>query len=94
MRDTREFWQESPSHRRAALLHGKRTRILGNICMDQMMVDVTDIPEAKVGDAVTLIGSDGELTQTADDVAAEAGSCMHEIMSRIGTRVERVYVGE
>ena len=87
-------WPRVLSNRGTVLLHGKRTRILGNICMDQMMVDVTDIPEAKVGDAVTLIGRDGELTQTADDVAAEAGSCMHEIMSRIGTRVERVYVGE
>ena len=85
-------WPRALSNGGTVLLHGKRARILGNICMDQMMVDVTDIPEAKVGDVVVLIGRDGALTQTADDVAAMAGSCMHEIMSRIGSRVEREYL--
>jgi len=86
-------WPRALSDGGTVLLHGKRARILGNICMDQMMVDVTGIPEAAVGDPVTLIGCDGALAQTADDVAAQAGSCMHEILSRIGERVEREYLG-
>ncbi len=84
-------WPRALSNGGHVLLRGRETVILGNICMDQMMVDVTDIPDAAVGDAVTLIGRDGDRVRTADDVAAEAGSCMHEILSRIGLRVERLY---
>lgn len=85
-------WPRSLSNGGTVLLHGHRVPILGNICMDQMMVDVTDVPDVKVGDAAVLIGRDGDLVQTADDVAAEACTCMHEIMSRIGLRVEREYI--
>lgn len=84
-------WPRALSNGGTVLLHGKRARILGNICMDQMMVDASEIPETAVGDAVTLIGRDGALRQTADDVAEMAGSCMHEILSRIGERVEKIY---
>ena len=50
------------------LIQGKKARILGKICMDQMMVDITDIREAGVGDIVTLVGTDGMETITADDI--------------------------
>ena len=86
-------WPRALSNGGHVLLRGKKVPIRGNICMDQMMVDITDVPEAAVGDAVTLIGRDGDLDWTADDVALEAGSCMHEILSRIGLRVERLYEG-
>lgn len=73
------------------MLHGKWARQLGNVCMDQMMVDVTDIPEVKLGDVATIIGEDGELIQTADDLGAQYGSCMHEVLSRLGPRLQRLY---
>ncbi len=73
------------------MLHGKWARQLGNVCMDQMVVDVTDIPEARLGDAATIIGEDGGLVQTADDLGAQYGSCMHEVLSRMGERLQRLY---
>lgn len=73
------------------ILHGKWARQLGNVCMDQMMVDVTDIPGVEIGDAATIIGEDGGLIQTADDLGAQYGSCMHEVLSRLGSRLQRIY---
>lgn len=73
------------------ILHGKWARQLGNVCMDQMVVDVTDIPEVQLGDVATIIGEDGGLIQTADDLGAQSGSCMHEVLSRLGERLQRLY---
>ena len=73
------------------ILHGKWARQLGNVCMDQMVVDVTDIPGVRPGDAATIIGEDGGLIQTADDLGAQYGSCMHEVLSRLGPRLQRLY---
>lgn len=73
------------------MLHGKWARQLGNVCMDQIMVDVTDIPEVRLGDAATIIGENGGLIQTADDLGAQYGSCMHEVLSRLGSRLQRIY---
>ncbi|MFV0496596.1 MAG: alanine racemase [Candidatus Fimivivens sp.] len=73
------------------ILHGKWARQLGNVCMDQVMVDVTDIPQVEIGDAATIIGEDGDLIQTADDLGAQYGSCMHEVLSRLGSRLQRIY---
>lgn len=73
------------------MLHGKWARQLGNVCMDQMMVDITGIPNVSVGDAATILGEDGGLVQTADDLGYAYGSCMHEVMSRLGQRLQRVY---
>ena len=88
------------SNRGYVLINGMRAPIVGNICMDQMMVDITEIQlQAHAGraDAVTLgteaviIGRSGELIQTADDIAEWQGSCMHEVLSTIGKRVERFH---
>lgn len=73
------------------LLHGKKAPILGRVCMDQMMVDVTDIPEAAVGDTVTLIGTDGEETITMEQIAEAAGSFNYEFACGISRRVCRRY---
>ena len=73
------------------LIHGKRSKILGRICMDQMMTDISDIPEAKVGDEVVLIGKDGTEQITADDIAEWAGTISYEILLNAGSRVERVF---
>jgi hypothetical protein len=69
-------------------VHGKRAPIAGRICMDQCMIDVTDIPEAAVGDPVTLFGSE---TLTADEVAARAGTISYEVLCLVSKHVSRIY---
>ena len=74
------------------LIHGKSAPIRGRICMDQCMVDVTDIPEAKQGDVVTLMGRDGEEFISAEEIGATVGNSFHyEVVCDIGRRVPRVY---
>lgn len=73
------------------LLHGKRAKIIGRVCMDQMMIDVTDIPQAAVGDTVTLFGRDGDEEITADDIARRLGTINYELVCIIGKRVTRVF---
>lgn len=71
------------------IINGKYAYGAGRICMDQMMVDVTDIPDVKMGDVVTLIGKDGDLEIRAEEVAEHAGTITHELFARLGTRIER-----
>lgn len=73
------------------LLHGERAPILGRVCMDQMMVDVTHIPNVQVGDTVTLVGRDGENAITMEDLAEAAGSFNYELVCGISRRVPRIY---
>ncbi len=74
------------------LIRGKRAPILGRICMDQMMVDVTHIPEAALNDRVVLVGSyDGEAI-TMEEIAAAADSFNYEFVCGISRRVPRIYV--
>lgn len=73
------------------LIHGKKAPILGRICMDQMMVDVTDIPQTALGDKVTLIGKDGEASISVEEIAAQADSFNYEFVCGISRRVPRVY---
>jgi len=87
-----------PRHVRGAhvVLRGKRVAVVGVVCMDMMMVDVTDVAGAAVGDLVTLIGTDPEgrgpeATISADELAAWAGTINYEILSGISKRVPRVY---
>lgn len=79
------------SNRFSVLIRGKRAPILGRVCMDQFMVDVTDIPDAAPGDKVTLIGTDGEETITADDMANACGTISYETCCLIGNRTVRYY---
>lgn len=73
------------------LLNGKRCRITGRICMDQLMIDVTD-NNAKEGDIVTLIGTDGNETITADELASLYNTIGYEVVCGISKRVPRVYI--
>ena len=73
------------------LIRGKKAPILGRICMDQMMVDVTDIPGVTNGDRVTLVGTDGGETITMEEIAAAADSFNYEFVCGISRRVPRVY---
>ena len=74
------------------LIRGKKAKILGRICMDQMIADITDIPEAKTGDEVVLIGKSGEEQITAEDLAKWSGTISYEILLSAGSRVEREIV--
>ena len=74
------------------LIHGQKAPILGRICMDQMMVDVTHIPGVQVGDRVTLVGADGDETITMEQISAQADSFNYEFVCGISRRVPRLYV--
>lgn len=80
------------SNKGFVLIRGKRANILGRICMDQFMVDVTHIPEAREDDEVTLIGKDGAEEITVEEMAACFGGFHYEIICDIGKRVPRVYI--
>lgn len=73
------------------LIRGKRAPILGRICMDQFMVDVTDIPGVQVGTGVVLMGTDGAETISAETLGAAAGSFSYEQVCDLSRRVARVY---
>jgi len=72
------------------LVRGQRAPIAGRICMDQLAVDVTDIPNISVGDTATLIGRDGNEELTAPVVANGSGSITNELLSRMGARLGNV----
>lgn len=82
-----------PRHVQSAevLIRGQRAPVAGVVCMDMMMVDVTDVPGAGVGDEVTLIGRDAEEQIGVDDVASWAGTLNYEIVCGISKRVPRIY---
>lgn len=80
------------SNKGCVLVRGKKAPIVGRICMDQLMIDVTDIPDAAPEDEVVLLGRSGRLTYTADDMAHDAGTIGYEIVCNISKRVERNYI--
>lgn len=73
------------------LIRGKRAPILGKVCMDQMMVDVTGIEDVSVNDEVTLIGKDGEECISVEEIANLAGSFNYEFICGLGKRIPRNY---
>jgi len=73
------------------LIHGKSVSIIGRICMDQFMVDVSDIDDVKVGDEVTLVGRDGNEFISVEELSSLAGSFNYEFVCDIGKRIPRVY---
>ena len=74
------------------LIRGKKAPILGRICMDQLMVDVTDIPDAATEDAVVLIGSDGAESICVERISAACHSFPYEFICGINRRVSRIYL--
>lgn len=82
------------SNKGEVLVCGTRCPITGRVCMDQMMIDVTDVPEAEIGAVVTLIGTDGTETITADDVAGICGTIGYEIVCGISKRVPRMFLAD
>ena len=74
------------------LIRGMRASIIGAVCMDQCLCDVTHIPNVSVGDEVMLIGKQGNEEITADEVALKAGTISYDIFCSINARVPRIYV--
>ncbi len=74
------------------LIKGHSAPVIGRVCMDQFMVDVTDIPDIKQGDEVTIVGVDGGETLTVEELAKTAGSFNYEYVCDITKRVPRIYV--
>ena len=79
------------SNKSSVLVCGKRAPVIGRVCMDQLMIDITDIPEANVGTAVVLLGEQGSEQITADELANLSGTISYEILTSISERVPRVY---
>ena len=71
------------------VIRGQRAPVVGRVCMDQTMVDVTDIPGVKMGDEVTVFGPDGG--DTADTIAAKTQTINYEVVCGLARRVPRVY---
>ena len=84
-------YRRSLSNRFYVLIRGKRAPILGRVCMDQMMVDVTDIPDVQINDRVVLVGCDGEERITMEEIARVADSFNYEFVCGISRRVPRFY---
>lgn len=76
------------------LICGKRAPILGRICMDQFMADVSDIPEAEEGGRVVLLGSDGQAHISAEELGKLSGRFNYELICDFGKRIPRIYRGE
>jgi alanine racemase len=79
------------SNKGCVLIRGSRAPVIGRVCMDQFMVDVTDIPGVAAGDEVVLIGGQGNETITADELAELCDTISYEILTSIGPRVPRIY---
>ncbi len=73
------------------LIRGRRALVAGNMCMDQTLVDVTDIPGVRAGDVCVLIGRMGEEEIRASEAAEKAGTITNEILSRLGARLPRMF---
>ena len=80
------------SNRGRVLIHGQFAPIVGRVCMDQFMVDVTNIPNVRQGDEVTLIGADGENRIPVEEAADLSHRFNYEFCCDINKRVPRVYI--
>ncbi len=73
------------------LINGKRCHLIGRVTMDQIIIDVSDLPDVQVGDVATLIGNDGVNSIDAEELAKRSGTIAWDILTGIGRRVERFY---
>ena len=84
-------YPRSLSNKGEVLIHGKRAKILGRVCMDQFMADVTEIPETKFMDRVVLVGRDGSDQISVEELAELSGRFNYEFVCCLGKRIPRVY---
>ena len=82
----------SLSNKAEVLVHGHRAPVIGTICMDQMMIDITDIDDVSIGDEVVLIGSQGDDRITTAELASHASTIPYELLCALADRVPRVYL--
>ncbi|MDD2221725.1 MAG: alanine racemase C-terminal domain-containing protein, partial [Clostridia bacterium] len=73
------------------LINGHRLPIVGNICMDQLMVDITDFSDVAMGDCAVLLGKDGDQEISLDEMASKMGVINYEVLCRLGCRLPRIY---
>ena len=88
------YWHGYPrtlSHKAEIIIHGKRVPVLGTVSMDMIVIDVTRVKGAKIGDAVTLIGREENVEITADELAELAGTINYEIVTRLNPLIQKVY---
>jgi len=85
-------YPRSLSNKGEVLIRGQRAAILGRICMDQFIVDVTHIPDVQFGDKVTLVGQDGEECIAVEELGELSGRFNYEFICDLGKRIPRVYV--
>ncbi|HJT57642.1 MAG TPA: alanine racemase C-terminal domain-containing protein, partial [Ktedonobacteraceae bacterium] len=83
-------FRRAPTNWGSVLIHGQEAPLLGRVCMDQCIVDVSHIPQTRVGDEVVLIGRQGNAALTAEQVAQRLGTINYEVVSEILARVPRV----
>ena len=82
------------SNKGYVLINGKQANIVGRVCMDQFMVDVTKISDVKMGTEVVLLGVSGDKSINSDDMAQMIGSIGYEVVCDISRRVERVFINK
>ena len=87
-------YPRSLSNKGWVLIRGQKAPIVGRVCMDQMMVDITDIPQVEIEDLVTLIGADGQERISVEEMADLAGSFNYEFVCNISKRVKRVWINK
>jgi alanine racemase len=80
------------SNRGEVLVRSRRAPVVGRVCMDMTMVDLTGHDDVRVGDEVILMGRQGQETITADDIAQKTGTIPYEILCGVGSRVQRIYL--
>lgn len=88
------YWHGYPrilSHKAEVIIHGKRVPVLGLVTMDMITIDVTDVSRVRVGDTVTLIGREGRVEVTADELADLAGTINYEIVTRLNPLIQKMY---
>ena len=80
------------SNKGFVMINGQKAPIVGKICMDQTLVDVTDIPDVTMGMHAMLLGKSGQLVYNADDMAKDLGTIGYEVLCNISKRVQRFYI--
>ena len=84
-------YRRTYSNKSKVIVNGNKVPVLGRIAMDYMLIDVTSLPEVKVGDSVILLGSDGKLTVSAQELSCFGESVSGEVTCAISKRVPRIY---
>lgn len=80
------------SNKAEVIIKGQRAEVVGRVCMDQFMIDVTHIPDVRVGDEVILMGVEGDIKLDAEYLADIAGTISYEIICGFGNRLEKIYI--